>query len=334
MDESYFKKVILLIFVGGLLVLSYLLLKPIILSIIFGIILAFVFSPVYNWVHKGIKNRNLSALLICFIFLLIIIIPIIFLTPILIEQSIKLYLAVQQLDFVTPLKTIFPSLFTSSQISLLVAGNIHNFITSATSSLTNSLSNVISDAPTFILQFIVILFTLFYFVRDKEEIVTYIKSVLPFSTEIENKLFRTSKDVTSSVIFGMIIIGTLQGIIVGIGFFVFGVPNALLLMLFAVLAGVLPIIGPAIIWVPVMIYLLIAGNDVAAIGMIVFGLLSHIPDYLVRPLYLSKRTNLNPAIALIGMIGGLFMFGVLGVILGPLIISYLIVIMDLFKKKI
>lgn len=334
MDESYFKKLILLLIIGALLVLSYFLLKPILLSIIFGIILAFIFSPVYNWTYKLIKNRNISALLICFLFLLIIILPIAFLTPILIEQSVKLYLAVQQLDFVTPLKSVFPSLFTSSQFSLSFASTIHNFITNATSSLMTSLSNIIMDIPTIVLQFIVILFILFYFVRDKEEIIKYVRSILPFAPEIESKLFKTSKEVTSSVIYGMIIVGTLQGLISGIGFFVFGVSNALLLSLFAVIAGVLPILGPAIIWVPVMIYLLIAGNNVAAVGMVIFGLLSHIPDYLVRPLYLSKRTNLNPAIALIGMIGGLFLFGVLGVIIGPLIISYLIVIMDLFKKRI
>jgi len=131
----------------------------------------------------------------------------------------------------------------------------------------------------------------------------------------------------------MVIVGALQGIITGIGFFIFGVPSALLLSLFAILAGILPIVGPAIIWVPVAVYLLIGGNTVAVFGVIIFGILSHIPDYVVRPLFLSKRTQLNPAIASIGMIGGILLFGVLGVVLGPLILSYLIIIMDLFKKK-
>jgi predicted PurR-regulated permease PerM len=135
------------------------------------------------------------------------------------------------------------------------------------------------------------------------------------------------------VLFGIIIVGTLQGIITGIGFFIFGVPNSLLLSLFAVLAGILPIIGPAIIWVPVVIYLLIGGNTFAAFGIIAFGVLSHIPDYLVRPLFLSKRTKLNPAIASIGMIGGFLLFGILGVILGPLILSYHNCIGN-FQKKI
>jgi predicted PurR-regulated permease PerM len=235
---------------------------------------------------------------------------------------------------VTPFKEVFPALFTSSQFSTSLATTVHTFITDTASSLMTSLTNVIIDIPTILLKFTIVLFILFYFVRDKDEIVRYIRSILPFSPEIENKLFRATKDVTSSVIYGMLIIGTLQGIITGIGFIIFGVPNALLLALFAIIAGIIPILGPAIIWVPVMIYFLIAGDTFSAIGIAVFGLLSHIPDYAVRPLFLSKRTNLNPAIAIIGIVGGIFFLGAIGVILGPLILSYLIIVMDLFKKKI
>jgi len=283
---------------------------------------------------KGIKNKNIAALLICLVLLAIILLPLIFLTPVLIDQSVKLYISSQNLDFITPLKKIFPSLFISDEFSLSIANTIQSFITKAIDSLMNSFANVILELPTIILQLVIVFFTLFYSLRDKDEIIKYVKSILPFSPEVENKLFKASKDVTSSVIFGMVIVGALQGLITGIGFFIFKVPNALLLSLFAIIGGILPIVGPAIIWVPVVIYLLIGGNTFAAAGIVMFGILSHIPDYLVRPLFLSKRTQLNAGIASIGMIGGIFFFGVLGVLLGPLILSYLIIVMELFKKKI
>jgi len=333
MDENNLKKIMVVVLLGGLFLLSFFLLRPILLSIFLGIILAFIFSPIYNFLLKKIKNGNVTTLLICFILILIILLPIIFLTPVLINQSIKLYVASQQLDFVTPLKKIFPSLFLSQEFSLSIANTIQSFVTKMTNSLMNSFAQIILDLPTIVLQLVIVFFTLFYSLRDKEKIIQYVKNILPFSSDVENKLFKATKDVTSSVIFGMVIVGTLQGIISGIGFFVFGVPNALLLSLFAVVAGVLPIIGPAVIWLPVVIYLLIGGNTFAALGIIIFGILSHIPDYLVRPLYLSKRTELNAGIASIGMIGGILFFGVLGIILGPLILSYLIIVLDLFKKK-
>lgn len=333
MDDTYFKKIMVIVVLGILFLLSYLLLKPIFLAIILGVIIAFIFSPVYNFIYKKIKIRNLAALIICLLLLLIIILPIIFLTPTLIEQSIKIYVASQQIDLVTPFKKIFPALFFSPEFSLSVANTVHSFITKATNSLMTSLSNMVLNLPTIILELIVLFFVLFYVVRDKEEIIKYLRSILPFSSDIEDKLFKTSKEVTSSVIYGMVIVGALQGLITGIGFLIFGVNNALLLAVFAILAGILPILGPAIIWIPVVIYLLIGGNTTAAVGIIIFGLLSHIPDYLVRPLFLSKRTKLNPAIASIGMIAGVLVFGVLGVIIGPLILSYLIIVLDLFKKR-
>ena len=334
MGEANFKRIMILVMLGVLFLLSFFLLRPILLSIFFGVVLAFIFSPVYNLLFKKIKNGNITALLICFFLLLIMLLPIIFLTPILIDQSIKLYVASQQLDFVTPLKKIFPSLFLSNEFSLSIGNTIQSFVTKATNSLMNSFAQIILDLPIIILHLIIVFFVLFYALRDKEEIIKYIKNILPFSSDVETRLFKATKDVTSSVIFGMIIIGVLQGVIAGIGFFIFKVPSALLLSLFAIIVGILPIVGPAIIWVPVVIYLLIEGNTFAASGMVMFGILSHIPDYLVRPLFLSKRTQLNAGIASVGMIGGILFFGVLGVILGPLILSYLIIVMDLFKKKI
>ena len=334
MDEANLKKIMVIVLLGVLFLLSFFLLRPLLLSIFLGVILAFIFYPVYNLMVKGIKNKNIAALLICLVLLAIILLPLIFLTPVLIDQSVKLYISSQNLDFITPLKKIFPSLFISDEFSLSIANTVQSFITKAIDSLMNSFANVILELPTIILQLVIVFFTLFYSLRDKDEIIKYVKSILPFSPEVENKLFKASKDVTSSVIFGMVIVGALQGLITGIGFFIFRVPNALLLSLFAIIGGILPIVGPAIIWVPVVIYLLIGGNTFAAAGIVMFGILSHIPDYLVRPLFLSKRTQLNAGIASIGMIGGIFFFGVLGVLLGPLILSYLIIVMELFKKKI
>jgi len=334
MDEASFKRIMILVLLGALFLLSFFLLRPLLLSIFLGVILAFIFNPVYNLLVKVMKNKNISALLICFVLLAIMLIPLIFLTPILIDQSVKLYVASQQIDFITPLKKIFPSLFLSQEFSLSIANTVQSFITKTANSLMNSLADIILELPTIILQLVIVFFTLFYVLRDRDEIIKYIKSILPFSPDVENKLFKASRDVTSSVIFGMVIVGALQGIITGIGFFIFKIPNALLLSLFAVIGGILPIVGPAIIWVPVVIYLLIGGNTFAAAGIVMFGILSHIPDYLVRPLFLSKRTQLNAGIASIGMIGGIFFFGVLGVLLGPLILSYLIIVMELFKKRI
>src|SRR4030042_6717909 len=138
MEETGLKRIMLIIILGVLFLLSYFLLKPILMSIIWGIVFAFIFSPVYNFLLRKIKSRNLSSLIICVFLLLIILVPTILLTPTLINQSIKIYVASQQLDFVSLFQKIFPSLFVSQEFSLSVANTIGSFITKTTDSLMNS----------------------------------------------------------------------------------------------------------------------------------------------------------------------------------------------------
>ena len=333
MDEVYFRKIMTAVILTALVVLSFLLLKPILLSIIFGVLLGFIFTPAYNWFHKITKSKNISAFLICFFLTLLIILPLWFLTPIAIDQSIKIYITSQQMDFVTPLKSIFPAFFSSEEFSSEIGSIIHSFVTKTTNKLMNSLSALILNSPIIFLQSLVIFFTLFFVLRDKEELTSYIKSLLPFSKDVEKKLFELSKNLTSSVIYGQIVIGIAQGLLLGVGLFIFKVPNALILTLLACLAGILPVVGVAIIWVPVVIYLLIAGNTLQAIGIIIFGLISSSVDNFMRPIIVSKKTQMPSSLILIGMIGGLFLFGILGLILGPLILAYLLIILEIYRNK-
>lgn len=333
MEERYFKIVMTSIIFIILIVLSFLLLKPLLLSIIIGIILAFVFLPLYNQINKFLKLKGLSAFLMCILLLVVIILPLWYLAPIAIDQSIKFYISSQQMDLITPFKTIFPSLFKTETFSTEIGSAIQSFVTKSTNSLMNNLSNFILNFPRIFLQLLVVFFTFFFVLRDNDKLILYIKSLLPFSKEVETKLFHSSKNITMSIIYGQVLVGIVQGAITGIGFFLFKVPNALLLTVLAAVAGIFPIIGTAVVWIPVAIFFFLAGNTVSAFGVIIFGLISSVLENFIKPIFVSKRTKVNSSIILIGMIGGLFMFGILGIILGPLILSYLLIVLEIFRNK-
>jgi predicted PurR-regulated permease PerM len=333
MDEIYFRKLTTILILAVLLVLSFFLLKPLLLAVITGFILAFIFSPVYNLLNRLIKSKGITAGILCFVLLSLIILPLWFFTPTLIQESIKLYAMSQNLDLVTPLKSIFPSFFASQEFSQEVASIIHSSITTLANSLVNYFSDIILNFPAVIAQILVVFFTFFYALRDKDDITGYIKSLLPFSKEIEKKLFESTKDITFSVLYGQVVIGIIQGLILGVGFFVFGISNAFLLTILAILAGILPIIGPLFIGIPVAVLLLIGGNPVSAYGILIFSLISSQSDHFLRPLLVSKRTKLHTALVLVGMIGGFFLFGILGFVLGPLILAYLIIIVETYRNK-
>jgi len=303
------------------------------MSIIVGIVFAFILSPLNDWLKKKLKAPNLSGILISIVLLLLILLPMWFLTPIMIDQSLKMYFAAQQVDFVTPLKNIFPSIFASEQFSAEIGSIISSFVNKTINSLVNAVSGIILNFPQIMLQLFVAFFTFYFVLRDKDKLVQYIKSLLPFSKDIENKFFEQTQGITISVLYGQILIGVIQGIITGIGFFVFGVPNYLFLTLLAIIAGVFPIVGTTIIWAPVAIYALVGGNTVQALGVIAFGTIAVFIDNILKPMFVSQRTSMPTSLVLIGMIGGFFLFGVLGFILGPLILAYLLIILEIYRNK-
>ncbi len=333
MKEDYIQKIIVPAILIVLVVLTFLLVKPILFAVLSGFFLAFIFSPVYDWVYKKTKMKNFAAGLICTLLILLILLPLWFLIPVLIDQAFKIYLASQQMDFITPIQNIFPSLFTYESFSTEIGTILQTFTSKITNSLMNLLSNLVLSFPTILLQSAVALFIFFFVLRDKEQLISYIKSLSPFSKDVEKKLFESSKAITKSVLYGQVIIGLLQGVIMGIGFFLFGIPNALFLTVLASIAGIFPIIGTAIIWLPVAVYLLIIGDTFALVGIVIIGIISSNVDNILRPVFVSKRTKIHSALVLVGMIGGVFLFGILGFILGPLIIAYLLVLLEIYRNK-
>jgi predicted PurR-regulated permease PerM len=170
--------------------------------------------------------------------------------------------------------------------------------------------------------------------RDQEELKEYFISLSPFSKEYQKKFYEKFESVTYSAIYGELIVGISQGIIAGIGFFICGVPHALLLTLLLTVASILPIIGPWLVWIPVDIYLFLNGHTGSAIGLLIYGLfIINWVDTILRPIIVSKGTKMNPAIALIGMAGGIYVFGIMGLIIGPLVLAYFILLVEAYKDK-
>lgn len=333
MEEAYFKRITSAIFLGVLILISFFMLRPILLSIFAGFILAYIFTPSFDFLNKYTKSKMASSIIISVLLVIVIILAFWYLTPTLISQSVKIFVVSQQMDFTAILKNFFPGFFESPEFTEQISNIINSFITKTTGSLMTSFANLITNLPTLSLQLLVVAFTFFFALKDQESIMSYVKSILPFSKDIERKLINYTKGITSSVIYGQIIIGIIQGIIVGIGLFIFKVPNALFLCLVTIFASIFPILGPFIVWVPVVVYLLVAGNNVSAWGVGIFGIFSSLIDNILRPIIVSKKTQMHSGIVLVGMIGGLIFFGILGLILGPLILAYLLVVLEIYRNN-
>jgi len=183
------------------------------------------------------------------------------------------------------------------------------------------------------LKFAVFLFTFFFAIRDSTELKNYLSSLSPFSNSTELKFLKELRGITNVIVFGQVLIGILQGLALGIGLFFLGVPNALILTFLASLISMIPILGSWLVWLPVSLYLLAIGQTFQGIFLLLYGsLFVSSMDNIIRPYLLSKHSNLPIVLSVIGTIGGLYLFGIAGLVLGPLVLAYVLIIIEFYQE--
>lgn len=312
--------------------LAFTVIKPIALSIFGGLILAYVFYPVYKTVLSVLRERNTAALAVAIIIVLVIFIPLWFSLPIVIKQVSEVVLFLQNLNIAGFVKNIIPD--APEQVKIDTATSIVSLIGKLTASTLGALVDLLLNLPKVLLNTAVVFFVFFFAMRDSQRFRTFFAELSPFTKEKEKVFVKQFEDITYSTIYGHILIGIVQGIVAGIGFLLFGVPRALLLTVFATVAAVIPVVGPWLVWIPVAVYLFATGNTGTAIGFTMYSILivSTIDNFL-RPYIIARRVKAHSLIILLGMIGGTIVFGVLGLILGPLILQYTILFLEAYKNK-
>mgnify|MGYP000168028440 FL=1 len=224
-------------------------------------------------------------------------------------------------------------IFIKGNIASTIAINLDNIIGQFFTTFLVQFKNLLLNLPSLAFQFAVFLFTFYFATRDAENLGTYIRSLSPFSKPTETRLLQEFRGITNAIVFGQVLIGITQGLALGAGLFFLGVPNALVLTFMASLLSIIPILGSWLIWLPTSIYLLVSGQTFAGVFLLLYGALfvSSI-DNLLRPYLLSRRSTLPIALSLIGTIGGFLFFGIAGLVLGPLIIAYTLIIIEFYRQ--
>lgn len=315
-----------------LIVLAFILVRPFLIAIILGLILAFILNPVYLKLNKFIKSKTACALLITLVILIIVAIGLFFIAQITIKEAFNLYMQIQKVDFYSMINNLLSKVFESPDLSRQITTTIQQGIISLTSSFTEGVGNILTNAPYIILQFFVVFFVAYYALRDSPKIINYLKEVLPFSPEVNERLLKRSRELTHATIYGQVIVGLVQGAVAGIGFYIFGAPSPLLFTMLAILLSIIPFIGPALVWVPLSLLMIATGNLTNGILLFVFGVavVSWI-DNLLKPSIVGKKGKINEIVALVGMIGGIALIGPVGLVIGPLILGYLLLFIELYR---
>jgi predicted PurR-regulated permease PerM len=297
-----------------LIILSYLIIKPFIIPIISAFILAYLVRPL----DKKLSSRmpkQISAIISIFLVLLIILLP---LSAILGGITNQAY----QFTNENSLSEVLQSISEQPFLNYLNL-NLENLSSQVPSFVASIITSAISQLPNILLTILIIFFGMYYILVSWENLSKSLSRYIPFRNkkQVSKEIAKT----TNQLIYGTLLIAIIEFIISVPGFYLIGVKPFLLVSALIFFLAFIPGLGPLIVWVPMAIYYLVQGQYITLLGVIALGIiLSTLIDTFLRSKILGEKTKLNPFIMLVGILGGIALFGVFGFIIGPLILIYTI----------
>ena len=300
-----------------LLVLVFLVIKPFLATLILSLILAYIIYPLHKILNKRM-NETLSAGIITILLMIIIIIPFILLTNSLLNEAITIYKTTN----IANLESLISSKF-NIEINENIQNHIESITKNASAYLITKLSEFIISIPTIILNFFIMLFAIFFTLRDGNKLLNYFFEYVPIEESIKNRVIKRTSLTLKSLFYGNIVIAVLEGVIATIGFYILNVNSPITWGIIVMISGLIPGIGASIAWIPLSILSFLNGNLVNAICIALFGLIviSILIDNILKAKILSDKTDIHPLVLVIGVLGGVLAFGPIGILIGPLILS-------------
>lgn len=320
-----------LILLLAILVLSFFIFQPYLGPIILAATFAVVFYPVYQHILRFVRYQNLAALLTVIAIVLLIGIPITFFSVQVLQEAFDVYGKVQ--DPSTNFSSMLHSLFEDRlqrfvpELSL----DTDRYLERALNWLLQHTRQFLTSVATFFLYTFIALLSLFYFLRDGKGIEKKLKVLSPLPDRYDTTVMQRLHDAIISVMRGALLIAVIQGILTGTGLALFGVPNAILWGSITVVAALIPYLGTATVLLPAIAYLFLIDRTGASLGLLIWGVvIVGLIDNFLGPRLVNRGIKLHPLVILLAVIGGLVFFGPLGYILGPLTISLLFALLDIY----
>ncbi len=325
---------------------AYILFRPFIAVIVMGAIFALMLHWLYKWLLAKLKGRDsLAALLTVLAFVLVIIIPVGNFVALLVKESIDSLPKLEQRiasgevseafnQTVDQLKVwqerFLPFVDFSSidfrALILDIGRKFSNFIVA-------NASVILSGTTNFIISLFFMLITMYYLLKDGERFVVRVMKLTPMPSKYDVRLFEKFRDMSRSTVLGSLVTAVAQGILASIAYAIAGLPPLFLGVATGV-ASLIPVVGTGLVWVPVAIVLAIAGKWFAAIFLAAYGVLViGLSDNIIRTYVIGSKTKIHPLLIFFSIFGGVALWGVLGIIFGPLLLSMILTVFHIYELE-
>jgi len=299
-------------------VIVFLMIMPFLGYIIMAMIFAYILKPLESRIET-FTGKNIATTLTLIVFVLALLLPFLIALGVIAEDATQLLenLDEEETLTLTPIEEFIEEL-TGEEIDLQETLNeaLDQFIDITIGQITE----LVDQITQFALGIFILFFVLFYLLKDGEKLYKWAGNNMPLTENTQNRLSNKLDLMTKSVLKGHVLVAIIEGIIGGIGLALAGVPNPVFWTFIMVILSFIPVIGAFLVWGPASIYLVIIGEPLSAIFLALYGtIIIGLADNILRPYLVDKRADIHPAAILVGVIGGLYLFGAIGLIIGPIL---------------
>lgn len=318
-------KAFLLLLIAITAVLTFLLVWPFIQYVLAAFLLAYLVNPLYARLEPRI-GATPAALTLVVVSTVAILIPLFLMVGLIAGDAIQF---VQDIDpdgsQLEPVETAIET-YTGMEVDLaeMATGSVEGVVDALLGSATDIAGTVMHA----LIGIGLAAFLMFFLLRDGDSLARWLRSVIPLPGEVQDDLFARFDALMWAVLVGHVIVAVIQGGLAGIGLWLAGVPNALFWTLVMMLLSLIPIVGSFLVWAPAVAWLGLTGAPVVAAALFVWGFfVVGASDEFIRPLVVG-RIEVNPSVIIVGVIGGMYFLGFMGLFFGPIIVGALKAVLE------
>jgi predicted PurR-regulated permease PerM len=314
-------------------IFAFMIFRPFWIVLLLGISFSIVIYPIYKWLIKRKVPTWLASFLTVITFAVIVLGPISGVGVLIFNQSQNVYKVIVEGDSIKP----FIQTMDNAVNKILPKGiefDVKQKASELAFSITNNIAKIFSTTLSAFFSFILLLLAIFYFLKDGANWRKSLIDLSPLADDDDRKIIDRLSIAINGVVKGYLLIALVQGVLMGIGLWIFGIPNAALWGVVAGIASLVPMIGTSFVSVPSIAFLLVSGDSSQAIGLLIWSVvIVGLVDNFLNPIVVGGKMNIPPLLILFAVLGGISLLGPIGVLVGPLAISLLYTLISIYRNE-
>jgi predicted PurR-regulated permease PerM len=334
-NKKFIINILVSIFIALLIYGFIKLISPFIISIFFSIIFSIIYYPFYRkLIEKRIKE-TIASFITVILMVFTVILPFSVFFWLLFKEAKSIY--PQLISYIDSNPFVFklnlPQFIPLSSIDIkeIILANLDEI----RKAITKSGIEIIRNIFLFFVNFFVMLVSMFFILKDGKRIILWLIDIIPFENRYIERILTQFALTTNAIIKGVILTAFVQGVVAIIGLYIINIPSPILFGAFVMIAALIPFVGTSIVTIPIAIYYYLNGDIYSGTFMLIWGMfVVGLVDNIVRPIFIGKNARIPIALVFLGIIGGIRTYGPPGIFIGPIFVSIIITILEIYKEDI